>query len=444
MESGRAVADDKKLKTGRFARLAKLATMSAKLSTDVVAAGVKRLRGDEDESFLGAGAAEKLVATLGDLKGLAMKIGQQVSMDPDLLTPEVRAVVARLQNQAPPMPWAQVKDVLTEQLGKPPLEAFGTFDETPLASASLGQVHRATTRDGHEVAVKVQYPDIARALKADLDNLGTMVSVVASSTRMVQGKAYFAELRDSMMDELDYRQEAARGREFAAAAARVPDLVVPRSYDELTSEKVLTLELLRGPTLKEFMHDPKASHDNAERFRVSRLLLRAIWGPFMASGVIHGDPHPGNFILLPDGRCGVLDFGAIKRLSSAWVDVNRRLFGAIVRGESFDVIQLSLDCGFEFDDAEASREFVATVLDIATRPLRSPEFDFAQANIARDLRNHGLKNTLKLKGIRPPKESVQFYRAIGGMTQNLENIGAHGPVRSIYEELLTLHEGRRA
>jgi predicted unusual protein kinase regulating ubiquinone biosynthesis (AarF/ABC1/UbiB family) len=440
--SGLAVADDdKKLKTGRFARLAKLATMSAKLSTDVVAAGVKRLRGNEDESILGAGAAEKLVATLGDLKGLAMKIGQQVSMDPDLLTPEVRAVVARLQNQAPPMPWSQVQEVLTEQLGKAPLEAFATFDEKPLASASLGQVHRATTKDGHEVAVKVQYPDIAHALKADLDNLGTMVSVVASSTRLVQGKAYFAELRESMMDELDYRQEAARGRQFEEAARRVPDLVVPRSYDALTSEKVLTLELLRGPTLKEFMHDV-TKFDNAERFRVSRLLLRAIWGPFMASGVIHGDPHPGNFILLPDGRCGVLDFGAIKRLSPAWVDVNRRLFGAIVRGERFDAIALSKDCGFDFDDAEGSREFVEGVLAIATRPLRATEFDFAEANIARDLRNFGLKNTLKLKGIRPPRESVQFYRAIGGMTQNLENIGAHGPVKSIYEELLLLHEGR--
>ncbi|MFT3714163.1 MAG: AarF/ABC1/UbiB kinase family protein [Archangium sp.] len=433
--------DDKKLKTGRFARLAKLATMSAKLSTDVVAAGVKRLRGNEDESILGAGAAEKLVATLGDLKGLAMKIGQQVSMDPDLLTPEVRAVVARLQNQAPPMPWSQVQEVISQQLGKAPLEAYATFDEKPLASASLGQVHHATTRDGHDVAVKVQYPDIARALKADLDNLGTMVSVVASSTRLVQGKAYFAELRESMMDELDYRQEAERGRQFEVAAKRVPELVVPKSYDALTSEKVLTLELLKGPTLKEFMHDV-TKYDNAERFRVSRLLLRAIWGPFMASGVIHGDPHPGNFILLCDGRCGVLDFGAIKKLSPAWVGVNRTLFGAIVRNEPFDAIALSKECGFEFDDAEGSREFVQGVLDIATRPLRSTEFDFAEANIARDLRNFGLKNTLKLKGIKPPRESVQFYRAIGGMTQNLENIGARGPVKSVYEELLKLHEGR--
>ncbi len=428
--------DDSKLSTGRFARLAKLATMSAKLSTDVVSRGVNRLRGKEDESILGAGAAEKLVATLGDLKGLAMKIGQQMSMDPDLLTPEVRAVVARLQNQAPPMPWSQVREVLQE-LGRAPEEAYASFDEKPIASASLGQVHRAVTKDGEEVAVKVQYPDIARALKADLDNLGTMVSVFATSTRMTQGKAYFAELRESMMDELDYRQEAARGLEFEAATKTLTDLKVPHSHPELTGEKVLTLELLHGPTLKEFLHH-LPQHSNAERFRVSRLITRAVWGPLLVSGVIHCDPHPGNFMLLADGRVGVLDFGAIKRFSKAWLDVNRALFTHVVREEPIDCIQLSLDCGFTFDDPQGSRDFVQAVLDIATRPPRSRDFDFSQAFISRDMRNHFLKNATRIAGIKPPKESVQFYRAVGGLSQNLETIGARGDFKGIYEEMLAL------
>jgi predicted unusual protein kinase regulating ubiquinone biosynthesis (AarF/ABC1/UbiB family) len=430
-------SDDNKLSTGRFARLAKLATMSAKLSTDVVSRGVNRLRGKDDESMLGAGAAEKLVATLGDLKGLAMKIGQQVSMDPDLLTPEVRAVVARLQNQAPPMPYAQVREVITQQLGRAPEEAYARFDETPMASASLGQVHRATTKDGHEVAVKVQYPDIATALKSDLDNLGTMVSVFSTSTRMVQGKAYFAELRESMMDELDYRQEAARAAQFAEASKTLTDLVVPRCFLELTAEKVLTLELLSGPTLKEFINR-LPEFDNAERFRVSRLTTRAVWGPLMVSGVIHGDPHPGNFMLLPDGRMGVLDFGAIKKFSKPWVDVNRELFTKVVKAQPIDVIAMSVDCGFQFDDREAARDFVATVLDIATRPPRSRDFDYAQAAISRDMRNLFMKNATRLGGIKPPKESVQFYRAVGGLSQNLETIGARGDFKGVYEELLAL------
>lgn len=429
--------DDSKLSTGRLARLAKLATMSAKLSTDVVSRGVKRFTGKDDESILGTGAAEKLVATLGDLKGLAMKIGQQVSMDPDLLSPEVRAVVARLQNQAPPMPWAQVEEVVRAQLGQAPQEAFASFSREPMASASLGQVHRATTHDGHPVAVKVQYPDIARALKADLENLGAMVTVVATSTRLAQGRSYYAELRDSMMDELDYRREAERAQLYAWAAAQLPDVVVPRTFPALTSEKVLTLELLAGPTVKEFLGELER-HDNAERFRASRLLLRAIWGPFLLTGAIHSDPHPGNFLLMPDGKVGVLDFGAIKQMSPAWVDVNRRLFRGVVKGERFDAIALSEESGFTFGGWGGARDFVQAVLDIATAPVRSRDYDYGTAGISRDLRNHFLKHATKLGDVRPPRESVQFYRAIGGLTQNLENLKARGDFQGVYEELLAL------
>ncbi len=429
--------DDHKLSTGRFARLAKLAKLSARLSTDVVSRGVKRLRGKDDESMLGESAAEKLVATLGDLKGLAMKIGQQVSMDPDLLTPEVRAVVARLQNQAPPMPYAQVREVIEGQLGKPPDQAYAQFDEQPLASASLGQVHRAVTHEGDVVAVKVQYPDIANALKADLDNLGAMVSVVASTTRMLQGKAYYAELRESMMEELDYRLEAKRALQFAQAAAPLSEVRVPRTFEALTSEKVLTLELLPGPTLKEFLAHLDR-HSNEERFKASRLIMRAVWGPLLLNGTIHSDPHPGNFLLLPDGKVGVLDFGAIKQMSGAWLDVNRRLFTHVVKGEPFDEIQLSIDSGFEFDDVVTARQFVQTVIEIATRPPRSRDFDFARSYLSRDMRNHFMKNATRLGSIRPPKESVNFYRAIGGLSQNLENLGARGDFKAVYEEMLAL------
>ncbi len=412
--------------------------MSARLSSDVVVRGVKRLAGQDRESFLGEGAAEKLVATLGDLKGLAMKIGQQVSMDPDMLTPEVRAVVARLQNQAPPMPYAQVQRVVSEQLGASPEHLFAEFDPQPLAAASLGQVHRALTKEGQKVAVKVQYPDIADALKSDLDNVGAMVGVFARSAQFAQGKAYYAEVRDTMMDELDYRQEAQRALLFEKASANIPEIKVPHCLIELSSEKVLTLELLEGPTLKEFVNDLKA-HSNDERMRVSRLLMRAVWAPFLCTGVIHSDPHPGNFILLPDGRVGVLDFGAIKQMSSQWLAVNRKLFESVTKGLPVDFIEVALASGFELDNLSEARPFVETVLEIATRPPRSPDFDFGTAFINRDMRNHFLKNATRLSGIRPPKESVQFYRAIGGLSQNLETIAARGDFKAMYAEMLGLY-----
>ena len=430
--------DDKKLSTGRLARFAKLATMSAKLSGEVVSRGVKRLAGrDEDLSMMGAGAAEKLVATLGDLKGLAMKIGQQISMDPDLLTPEVRAVVARLQNQAPPMPWATVRQVLTEQLGKPPEEAYASIEEIPLASASLGQVHRARTHSGVEVAVKIQYPDIASALKSDLDNLGAMVTVMASSARLSKGKEYYAEVRETMMEELDYRLEAHRAQTFARLAAPIVEVTVPKVFEELTTEKVLTLELLHGRTYKEFLNHLE-TESNEERFRASRLLMRAIWGPFLLSGYIHADPHPGNFMLLDDGKIGVLDYGAIKQLSPVWTDVNRRLFTAVCAGLPYDPLLLSQQSGFSFDDPEASRELVSAVVEIATRPPRTTHFDFKTAGITREMRLLFMRNPGKVTSIKPPKESVQFFRAIGGLSQNLETIGANGDFHAVYSEMLAL------
>lgn len=429
--------DGKKLSTGRFARLAKLASLSARVSTEVVTKGFARLASGGDVSgLLGQGAAEKLVATLGDLKGLAMKIGQQVSMDPDLLTPEVRAVVARLQNQASPMAFETVRQVIVQQLGRDVNEAFAQFEPTPMAAASLGQVHRAKTHDGHDVAVKVQYPDIAKALESDLDNLGAMVTVVTSATRLTHGRAYYAELRDALLDELDYRREGERLRVFAQAARAFPDLVVPQVYDGLTAEKVLTLELLPGRPVKDALQRLD-DESPAARFSTSRSLVRVIWGPFFGSGVVHADPHPGNFLLLDDGRLGVLDYGAIKQMSPVWVDVNRRMFRDLCAGRRVDVVALSRESGFQFDDVDAARPIIETVVDIATRPLRGgADFDFATAGISRDMRNHFIRNAPKMPGLRPPREAVQFFRAVGGLSQNLENLKARGDFRRVWEELL--------
>lgn len=439
--------DDFKPATGRFARLAKLASLSARLSTDVGSRVVKRFAraGGEDAStsILGAGAAEKLVATLGDLKGLAMKIGQSMAMDPDMLTPEIRAVVAKLQNQAPPMPWATVREVVTSELGRAPEEAFASFEQAPIASASLGQVHRAVTKDGAVVAVKVQYPDIGRAIQADLDNLGAMVAVVSTTSRITQGKEYFREMQEGLLDELDYRAEAERSRQFAAAVKPLPDLRVPRVYDELTAERVLTLEFLRGETVKEFLAR-NDQHTNDERFRVSRLLTRVAWGPFLCNGVVHADPHPGNFLLLEDGTLGVLDFGAIKQMSDGWTFANRKLFAAIMGGPPYDCIVDSAKAGMVFDDPVTARPFVQTVLDIACRASASDDFDFKTAAINRDMRNHFMKHALSLRSIKPPKEAIQFLRGTAGMSQNLENIGARGPFRTVFSELhqTALREGK--
>ncbi|XXF77506.1 AarF/ABC1/UbiB kinase family protein [Myxococcaceae bacterium GXIMD 01537] len=429
-------SDDKLPPQGRLKRLRKLAGLSAQLGADVLKSGAKRLTGQEPE-LLSRSTAEKLVNTLGDLKGAAMKFGQVLSMDTDFITPEVRQVLARLQNQAPSMPYEMVARVVREELGDAPEALFREFDRRPLAAASLGQVHRAVLHDGRAVAVKVQYPGIGESLQGDLDNLGLVVKTVSMAGRLADGTAYFRELREEMMLELDYRREAALARGFARAVERLPELCVPRVIEERSAARVLTLELLEGPTLKDWV---AGNPSPEERFRVSRLLIRAIYGPFFIAGEIHADPHPGNFMVMPDGRLGVLDFGAIKRFSPRFVDANRRMFQRAMRGEPMDVLEQCREVGFtvELPDAEA-RELLREVLHIAGRPLRATGgYDYATCAMNRDLKLYAARNAPRFLKVRPPPEAVLFFRSTGGLTLNLRLLAASGDFRAVYREVAEL------
>ncbi|WNG33191.1 AarF/ABC1/UbiB kinase family protein [Archangium violaceum] len=435
MASDPSDLDDKLPTQGRFNRFRKLAGLSAQLSADVLKSGAKRLVGQEPE-LLSKAAAEKLVSTLGELKGAAMKLGQAVSMDTELLSPEVRQVIARLQNEAPPMPYEVVARVVREELGDTPEALFREFDTTPLASASLGQVHRAVLHDGRPVAVKVQYPGIAQTLSGDMENLGLVVKTVSKASRLADGTAYFHELRDELLLETDYLREASLCTAFARGVARLPDLKVPEVITERTTGRVLTLELLRGRTLKDWVVSEPSPE---ERYRVARQLILAIYGPFFTVGEMHADPHPGNFMVLEDGRLGLLDFGSIKRFSPRFVDANRRMFVHAMRLEPMDVLGLSREVGFttELPDVEAT-ELIQEILHIAGRPMRSAPYDYATCSITRDMKLHFARNATRFLKIRPPAEAVMFFRSTGGLAQNLRLIGAQGDFRRVYQEVAAL------
>jgi predicted unusual protein kinase regulating ubiquinone biosynthesis (AarF/ABC1/UbiB family) len=429
-------SDDTLPPQGRFTRFRKLAGVSAQLGADMLKGGAKRLAGQAPAELLSRATAEKLVSTLGDLKGAAMKFGQALAMDTELLTPEVRQVLARLQNQAPAMSYEQVARVVREELGEAPEALFREFSREPLAAASLGQVHRAVLHDGRPVAVKVQYPGIGESLQGDLDNMGLLVKTVSVATRVADGTAYFQELREEMLLELDYRREADLARGFARCVAKLPELRVPEVIEARSAARVLTLELLEGRTLKDWVvTEPSAE----ERFRVARQLIHAIYGPFFFAGEIHADPHPGNFMVMPDGRLGLLDFGAIKRFSARFVDANRRMFLHAMKAEAMDVLALCRELGFsvELPEAEA-REVLREVLHIAGRPMRSEAYDFATCAINRDMKLYFARNAPRLLKVRPPPEAVLFFRSTGGLTQNLRLLGARGDFRAVYREVADL------
>lgn len=420
---------------GRFHRFRKLAGLTATLGSEVLGQGARRLVGGESE-LLSRATAEKLVATLGDLKGVAMKFGQMASMDPDLLSPEIRNVVARLQNQAPPMGPDAVDRVIREQLGDAPEAIFAQFERTPMAAASLGQVHRARLHDGREVVVKVQYPGVEQGLKGDLENLGTLVRTLSLVGSALDGKAYFQEIREQLLLELDYRREARLAQAFGEAVAPLASLCVPQVVEAHSADRVLVLELLEGPTLQRWLEsDPTPE----ARMRVSRQLVEATLGPFLLAGRVHADPHPGNYLVMPDARLGVLDFGAVKQLAPGFVDANRRLLERLCEGATTDLLGLSEEAGIMFSlPREEAEPFLQALFEVLIRPVRGAEYDFSTDTMPRDLREHYARNVGRAMRIRPPADSIFFFRAISGLGQNLKSIGARGDFRSIVRELLTL------
>ena len=421
--------------SSRLARLRRLAGLGAQLGSDAIARGVKRLAGAES-SLLSEGTAEKLVQTLGDLKGAAMKLGQVASMDPDLFPPEVRVLLARLQNEAPPMPFERVAAVLEEELGGRPEELFAVFEPVPMAAASLGQVHRARLHDGREVVVKIQYPGIDLALRSDIENLGLVVKTMALAHRALDGRQYFHELADELAHELDYSREGRLAREFARASAALPDVVVPEIVDERTSTRVLTMQYLPGQTLKAFL---ASGADNAERLRVSGLLIRAIHGAFLVDGTVHADPHPGNFLVMPDGQLGVLDFGSVKRFSRPFFEGHRDVFRRVLEREPIDVLALVRRVGFTVDlPDDQARPLLEELLHIAGRALDTPDYDFGNDTMAADTRRVVARHAGQLLKVRPPSEGVMFIRAFGGLHQNLRLLGARGDFRPFYRSLLPL------
>ncbi|MFN2548734.1 MAG: ABC1 kinase family protein [Myxococcales bacterium] len=432
------MADDDHVPSGRLKRLSRLAYLAARTTGDLIASSARRKLTGEDlphEDLRKAG--ERILATLGELKGAALKLGQALAMDPDALPEEARSVVAKLLSQAPQrMEPEQVVEVIRSELGKAPDELFASFSPEPMAAASLGQAHAATLADGREVVVKVQYPGVDKALENDLKNANALVQGFAlTGTKTLDGRPYYEELRKSLMRELDYEEEAAQLERYREAAVRYPELVIPEAIGDRSRRKVLTLTRLRGPQLLEFID---ARHSEDERFRVARLLLFAIWGPFYFARLVHADPHPGNFLVMADGRLGVLDFGATKLLSEQFAAVYRMFLEENAAGRAHpDVGPMLKKAGFRFlmDDEEEGFEFCQKMADIVQRPILQETFDFGSDALITDVRRVFRGEPGLAIRIKPPAEALLFYRSAVGLAQDLRLLKARGPFRAVLAEV---------
>lgn len=327
--------------------------------------------------------AEQLFKVLGELKGGAMKFGQAMSVFESALPEEVagpyRAALTKLQEAAPPMPTRTVYTVLAERLGDEWRELFLEFDEKPAAAASIGQVHRAVWHDGREVAVKVQYPGAGEALLSDLTQLSRFARLLGPLIPGMDIKPLISELRDRVSEELDYELEASAQREHAAEFADDPDVVVPDVVHQ--RDQVLVTEWIDGTPLSEVIADGTEE----ERDRAGQLLARFLFSGPARTGLLHADPHPGNFRLLPpekEGgarRLGVLDFGTVDRLPGGLPRTIGDSLRMTLDGDAEAVYALLCEEGFVKESIDLDPDAVLDYLLPIIEPAQADEFTFTRA-----------------------------------------------------------------
>ncbi|MFF7563956.1 AarF/ABC1/UbiB kinase family protein [Streptomyces pseudovenezuelae] len=327
--------------------------------------------------------ADQLFKVLGELKGGAMKFGQALSVFESALPEEVagpyRAALTKLQEAAPPMPTRTVHTVLKERLGEDWQELFAEFDDKPSAAASIGQVHRAVWHDGREVAVKVQYPGAGEALLSDLNQLGRFARLLGPLVPGIDIKPLIAELRDRVSEELDYALEAQAQQVHAEEFADDPDVVVPAVVHQ--SDQVLITEWIEGVPLSEVISDGTQE----QRDRAGQLLARFLFSGPARTGLLHADPHPGNFRLLPGGpdgeedwRLGVLDFGTVDRLTGGLPDTIGTCLRMTLDGEAEAVYELLCAEGFVKESIELDPDAVLDYLLPIIEPAEVDEFTFSR------------------------------------------------------------------
>lgn len=419
------------------ARTAKLASLPIGFAGRTAAGWGKRLAGRSSEQVgaeLSAKTAEQLFAVLGELKGGAMKFGQALSVFeaavPEEMAGPYREALTKLQAGAPPMPSSTVHRVLAEQLGTGWRERFSSFEDEHAAAASIGQVHRAVWQDGREVAVKIQYPGAGEALRSDLRQLQRFGRMFQAVIPGLQVRPLIDELRDRMEEELDYRAEADNQRAFAAAFNGDAEFVVPKVVG--SAPKVLVSEWVEGVGLSTII----ANGTTEQRNEMGRLLALFHFSSPARAKLLHSDPHPGNYMLLPDGRMSVIDFGAVARLPDGLPVTFGRMTRLALENRPDELMELLRAERFVERDTDLDPEDVLDYLRPFVEPMRQETFHFTrrwmqkQAERLGDVRGEDFKLT---RSLNLPAQYLLIHRVTLGSIGILCQLDAEAPFKSIVE-----------
>jgi len=387
-------------------------------------------------------AAKRLTDNLAELRGPAMKIGQALSLQSDLLPEEALAELSRLQMSVPGMHPTLVRAQFRSSLGKDPEEVYRTFDETPFAAASLGQVHRATLKSGGRAAVKIQYPGIRAAIDQDIGWLRTLTTP-ARLTRHLPVHAV-DEIREQILAECDYRREAENARLFRKKLARLDYVDVPVIHDALSTDRVLTMSFLEGETLEVFL---RRRPSQKLRDLVGERLFELYYYQLIMIEALHADPHWGNYLFTPDGRVGLVDFGCVKYFTPAFIANLKRafLFSGSRESREFQQILEERHVGPGVKLTREAREALATMSVNFYGKVYPPEpeaesrpFDFGDGSVFKLLYRESARMAKAKAGL---PEYIFLARAEWGMYQTLHRLKARVHTSRIVRKWLAQSKG---
>ena len=390
-------------------RLTRYARVSASIGGVAARAASGRLMGGKE----GAVASE-LKRALGGLKGPVMKVAQMLATIPEALPADFARELSELQANAPAMGWAFVQRRMGSELGPNWSEQFSTFDKTSAAAASLGQVHRAQSLDGRALACKLQYPDMAAAVEADLGQLSMILAIYRRLDRSIDTKHALTEIGARLREELDYELEARHMNLYAALLAKEERVHVPRVLPEVSTKRLLTMTWLEGRALAEMESAPESV-----RNQVAEALFRAWYVPFYQAGVIHGDPHLGNYTVAEDDSINLLDFGCIRAFEPKFIEGVIDLYRSVRDDDQDLAMHAFTTWGFErltpavVEVLRTWAEFLYAPL-LEDRPRRLQEIE-ARGIFGEDIAREVHRRLREEGGVTPPREWVFMNRASVGL-----------------------------
>jgi predicted unusual protein kinase regulating ubiquinone biosynthesis (AarF/ABC1/UbiB family) len=428
-----ALAGQRTIPTGRFARLWTLGTMQAQIAVAYASMWIRSFFGGSHQDVVEThlAAAMRLVGGMIYLRGAVMKVGQALAAYPNLVPAEIAAVLERLHFNAPPMHFSLVREQLENELDRPIAEVFAELDERAFAAASLGQVHRARLHSGERVAVKIQYPAIAATIESDLRNLALMLAPLRFTRDWDNLLGHLNDIRTVLTAEVDYVAEANAIERARAIFSDDDGIVIPAVFREHSTARVLTMELIDGVHSADWL---ARNPSQEERDAFGAKMYTASFRIYYAGHADYADPHPGNYIFMNDGRLGLIDFGCVRPYDEAEWQLVSDMDRAFYRGREEQRATMIRFC--DLNEAEARDEQRLAIMEESFRwiiePLLVPVFDFSNPEHLRAGIDVSLR-AITRRYTRSHPMQTYLSRTLIGLRSMLHRIGARVPVRGLHE-----------